>query len=135
MNMEVKRNLIAGQWVEGSGSRQNENPSDKNDPVGTFTSATADQVNDAVAAAKKAFAAWSRTSPQVRSDILDKAGNVLAMFSLYWNEEHEPDERELRNLDLCAELAGRHVERSASAEAMRRASWPAASLTRRWSSL
>jgi len=79
MNMEVKRNLIAGQWVEGSGSRVNENPSDKADPVGTFAAATADQVNDAVSAAKKAFASWSRTSPQVRSDILDKAGNeVLA---------------------------------------------------------
>ena len=77
MNMEVKRNLIAGQWVEGSGSRVNENPSDKNDPVGTFTSATADQVNDAVAAAKKASHAWARTSPQVRSDILDKAGTEI----------------------------------------------------------
>jgi aldehyde dehydrogenase (NAD+) len=79
MNMEVKRNLIAGQWVEGSGTRQNENPSDNSDPVGTFASATADQVNDAVAAAKKAGHAWARTSPQVRADILDKAGNeVLA---------------------------------------------------------
>lgn len=54
----------------------------------------------------------------VSTPILDKAGNVLAMFSVYWKEEHEPDDRELANLDLCAELAGRHVERSVSAEAM-----------------
>jgi len=77
MNMEVKRNYVAGQWVEGSGSRVNENPSDKADPVGTFTAATAQQVNDAIAAAKKAFPAWSRTSPQVRFDILDKVGTEI----------------------------------------------------------
>ncbi|HVM82979.1 MAG TPA: aldehyde dehydrogenase family protein [Candidatus Binatia bacterium] len=77
MNMEVKRNYVAGQWVEGSGSRVNENPSDKADPVGTFTAATAQQVNDAIAAAKKAFPAWSHTSPQVRFDILDKVGTEI----------------------------------------------------------
>jgi GAF domain-containing protein len=51
--------------------------------------------------------------------VLDRGGNVLAMFSVYWLEEHEPSERELRVLDLCAELAGRHVERSAAAKALR----------------
>jgi alpha-ketoglutaric semialdehyde dehydrogenase len=77
MNMELKRNWIAGQWVEGAGSRVTENPSDKADPVGTYASASAAQVNDAVAAAKKAFTAWSRTSPQVRADILDKIGTEI----------------------------------------------------------
>jgi aldehyde dehydrogenase (NAD+) len=77
MNMELKRNWIAGQWVEGQGSRVNENPSDKADPVGTYAAASAQQVNDAVAAAKKAFHAWSRSSPQVRSDILDKVGTEI----------------------------------------------------------
>jgi two-component sensor histidine kinase len=37
---------------------------------------------------------------------------VMAMFSLYWHEERQPNERESAILDLCAELAGRHVERS-----------------------
>ena len=50
----------------------------------------------------------------VSTSVLDKAGNVLAMFSVYWLEQHKPDERELQALDLCAELAGRHVERSIS---------------------
>lgn len=54
----------------------------------------------------------------VSTPILDKAGNVLAMFSVYWLEEHEPDDRELAGLDLCAELAGRHVERSVAARAL-----------------
>ena len=77
MNMELKRNWIAGQWVEGQGSRVNENPSDKADPVGTYAAASAAQVNDAVAAAKKAFHPWSRTSPQLRSEILDKVGTEI----------------------------------------------------------
>ena len=77
MSMELKRNWIAGQWVEGQASRVNENPSDKADPVGTYASASAQQVSDAVAAAKKAFHAWSRSSPQVRADILDKVGTEI----------------------------------------------------------
>jgi two-component sensor histidine kinase len=55
----------------------------------------------------------------VSTPILDKAGEVLAMFSVYWLDAHEPDDRELGVLDLCAELAGRHVERSVVARALR----------------
>jgi two-component sensor histidine kinase len=55
----------------------------------------------------------------VSTPILDKTGAVLAMFSVYWLEKHEPDDRELTALDLCAELAGRHVERSVAARALR----------------
>jgi two-component sensor histidine kinase len=54
----------------------------------------------------------------VSTPILDKAGKVLAMFSVYWLEAHQPDDRELAGLDLCAELAGRHVERSVAARAV-----------------
>jgi aldehyde dehydrogenase (NAD+) len=77
MSNDVKRNYIAGQWVEGSGARVNENPSDKADPVGAYAAATAQQVNDAVAAAKQAFKSWSQSSPQVRSEILDKVGTEI----------------------------------------------------------
>lgn len=55
----------------------------------------------------------------VSTPVLDKSGKVLAMFSVYWLEEHEPSDRELRALDLCADLAGRHVERSFVASALR----------------
>jgi two-component sensor histidine kinase len=50
----------------------------------------------------------------VSTPVLDSSGKVLAMFSVYWLDEHEPSDRELRALDLCADLAGRHVERSAA---------------------
>jgi two-component sensor histidine kinase len=55
----------------------------------------------------------------VSTPVLDSAGNVLAMFSLYWLEEHEPNDRELRALDLCADLVGRHVERNVAAKLLR----------------
>jgi two-component sensor histidine kinase len=68
-----------------------------------------------IAAALRSYGAVGAVS----TPVLDKGGNVLAMFSLYWLEEHEPGDRELRALDLCAELAGRHVERSVAARALR----------------
>jgi two-component sensor histidine kinase len=55
----------------------------------------------------------------VSTPVLDKIGKVLAMISVYWLDEHEPTDRELRALDLCAELAGRHVERSVAAGTLR----------------
>ncbi|GKQ55690.1 sensor histidine kinase [Bradyrhizobium sp. Ce-3] len=64
-----------------------------------------------IAAALRSYGAVGAVS----TPVLDKAGNVLAMFSVYWPEEHRPDSRELAGLDLCAELAGRHVERSIAA--------------------
>lgn len=54
----------------------------------------------------------------VSTPILNKAGNVLAMLSVYWREQHDLDDREIAGLDLCAELAGRHVERSIAAKAL-----------------
>lgn len=55
----------------------------------------------------------------VSTPVLDSSRNVLAMFSVYWLDEHEPTPRQLRALDLCAELAGRHIERRAAAATLR----------------
>lgn len=55
----------------------------------------------------------------VSTPVLDRSGSVLAMFSLYWPQAHDLDDREIRALDLCAELAGRHVERSIAARLLR----------------
>lgn len=55
----------------------------------------------------------------VSTPLLDSAGEVSAMFTLYWREAHQPSERELRLLDLCAGIAARHLERNAAADAVR----------------
>jgi acyl-CoA reductase-like NAD-dependent aldehyde dehydrogenase len=70
-------NYIDGKWVGGSSWTANRNPSDLSDVIGEYAQADADQTNAAVAAATKAFAAWSVSSIQDRANILDKAGSDI----------------------------------------------------------
>ncbi|MBA4096234.1 MAG: aldehyde dehydrogenase family protein [Rhodospirillum sp.] len=75
----VFSNFIGGEQVAGTQAVRNINPSNTDDVVGEFASGTAADVVNAVAAAKAAFPAWSRTTPQERYDILKKASDeVLA---------------------------------------------------------
>jgi alpha-ketoglutaric semialdehyde dehydrogenase len=74
---ELNKNYIAGEWVEGDGISRNVNPSNTNDIVGLYAHASAAQVETAIAAAKAAFPAWSRTSPQERHDILLRASTEI----------------------------------------------------------
>jgi aldehyde dehydrogenase (NAD+) len=75
----MHQNLIGGEWVDSADATRNVNPSDLNDVVGEYGRADGAQVKTAVAAAKEALRGWSRSSPQVRADILDKVGaEILA---------------------------------------------------------
>ena len=67
---ETHKNYIGGEWVGGDGASRNVNPSDTNDVVGLYAQASAAQLDAGVAAARAAFPAWSRTTPQERHDIL-----------------------------------------------------------------
>ena len=69
------KNYISGAWVEGAKIAEDINPSDTNDVVGLYTYGDASQANAAVAAAKNAFLAWSRSSIQLRHDILERVGD------------------------------------------------------------
>jgi aldehyde dehydrogenase (NAD+) len=73
---ELHRNFIAGEWVSGEGIA-NVNPSDTNDVVGEYARASADDVKNAIAAAKAAFPAWSRSGIQQRHDILKAASDEI----------------------------------------------------------
>ncbi|MBC2884269.1 aldehyde dehydrogenase family protein [Ochrobactrum sp. CM-21-5] len=76
--MTIHQNLIGGEWVGGEGIA-NINPSDTNDVVGTYARATADDTKAAIAAAKAAFPAWSRSGILERHAILRKtAEEILA---------------------------------------------------------
>lgn len=66
----MQKNLIAGAWVEGPDAVENINPSDTNDVIASFARADVAQVNEAVAAAKAAFPAWSTGSIQARATML-----------------------------------------------------------------
>ena len=45
--------------------------------MGNFSKATVEHVNDAVAAAEKAFQSWSRVPPEERADVLLRAAGTL----------------------------------------------------------
>src|SRR6185436_13960745 len=53
------------------------NPADTRRQVGQVTSATAEQVSDAVARAQRAFDDWSSTPAGERADHLDRAADLL----------------------------------------------------------
>ena len=75
----MHHNLIAGEWLAGSGLRRNINPSDTSDLVGEYAHADATQTELAIGAARQAFPAWSRGAIQARADALEKiAGELLA---------------------------------------------------------
>src|SRR5450631_4692136 len=75
--MLMFNNLIDGEWMSDGARSPNVNPSDTNDVVGEAVRGTQAQADAAVAAAKAAFPAWSRATPQVRYDILKKASDEI----------------------------------------------------------
>jgi acyl-CoA reductase-like NAD-dependent aldehyde dehydrogenase len=50
---QVQKNYIAGQWVDGESTVKNINPSNHTEIVGEFAQASADQVDQAIAAARQ----------------------------------------------------------------------------------
>ncbi|MCP1848145.1 MULTISPECIES: aldehyde dehydrogenase family protein [unclassified Bradyrhizobium] len=75
--MTIYPNFVAGAWVDGSSFVENINPSDIRDTVGLYANADRDTVESAIEAAGLAFPAWSRVSPEVRADILDRVGTEI----------------------------------------------------------
>ncbi|PWE56973.1 aldehyde dehydrogenase family protein [Metarhizobium album] len=74
--MTIYQNLIAGEWI-GTNATANINPSDTNDIVGEYASGTAADVASAIAAAKAAFPAWSRSGILERHAILKKTSDEI----------------------------------------------------------
>jgi len=72
------RNWIAGEWLSGSDETHDDNPSDRDDPVGRFALATPAQARAAVASARQAFPGWAAASPLRRHDVLQRAAQEIA---------------------------------------------------------
>jgi acyl-CoA reductase-like NAD-dependent aldehyde dehydrogenase len=73
---ELHKNLINGEWVGGDGA-DNINPSNTNEVVGVYARATQQDTLDAIAAAKAAFPAWSRSGILQRWEILSKTAHEI----------------------------------------------------------
>jgi aldehyde dehydrogenase (NAD+) len=69
--------LIGGETRGGDASGESINPSNLDDVVARYPKGGAAEVDDAVAAARAAFPAGSEASPEVRSDVLDRAGALV----------------------------------------------------------
>ncbi|MET0678081.1 MAG: aldehyde dehydrogenase family protein [Bradyrhizobium sp.] len=75
----ILKNFVGGEWVDGTGVCRNINPSNTNDVIGEYAKADKAQTEQAIAAAKAAFPAWSRSSPQLRHDVLTRiSAEILA---------------------------------------------------------
>jgi alpha-ketoglutaric semialdehyde dehydrogenase len=73
------KNFIGGRWVEPSTGEyfDNVNPADTSDVVGRFPLSGPDDVNRAVASAKRGFDIWRRTPAPLRGDVLRRVGDLL----------------------------------------------------------
>ena len=73
---DLHRNYIDGDWVGGE-AVADINPSNTDEIVGHYARGSAEDAKRAIAAAKEAFPAWSRSGIQQRHDILKAAGDEI----------------------------------------------------------
>ena len=71
------KNYIAGEWVGAADASPSINPSNTDDVIGMFPRASVADTERAIAAARAAFPAWSRSSVQERHDILKRVGDEI----------------------------------------------------------
>jgi len=69
--------FIGGERVSAPTPHESENPSNTQEIVARFPDGTAADVDAAVTAARKAFPGWAGASPEVRSDCLDRIGDLI----------------------------------------------------------
>jgi aldehyde dehydrogenase (NAD+) len=76
---EKNLNFINGQWVEPSTGEytENRNPANKDDLIGLYASSSAEDVNNAVEAAKEAYKKWRLIPAPRRGDVLKRVGDIM----------------------------------------------------------
>jgi len=76
---EQFKNYIDGKWRSAQTGKtfENRNPANRNDLIGLFPASGQGEVDDAVEAAKKAFASWRLVPAPKRGELLYRAGELL----------------------------------------------------------
>ncbi|MGW1890057.1 aldehyde dehydrogenase family protein [Streptomyces sp. NPDC002004] len=77
MTRDPQRLFIGGEWVEPDAGHYAVVDPATEDTVGLAPEASRAQVHEAAGAAREAFATWSRTRPEERAAILDRAADVM----------------------------------------------------------
>jgi aldehyde dehydrogenase (NAD+) len=75
------RNYIGGEWVEPSTGEysENRNPARWDEVLGEFPSSGPEDVERAVASAKRGFEAWRKVPAPQRGDVLRKVGDLMVV--------------------------------------------------------
>ncbi len=72
------RHFIDGRWLSPRGTLfESHNPAHEDEVIGVFPVATAEEVETAVAAARKAFPSWRRTSRIRRAELFDNLAQLI----------------------------------------------------------
>ena len=74
---DIRKNYIAGEWVSGPSQIENINPSDLTDKIGTFAQASAEQLDQALDAAKAAQAEWAAYGLERKQAVLNAIGTEM----------------------------------------------------------
>ena len=74
---ETLTHFIGGKQISAPGALESTNPSNTNEIIAKFPDGSAEDVNNAVDAARSAFPGWSGATPEVRADLLDKVGSMI----------------------------------------------------------
>src|SRR5450432_773290 len=72
------RHYLAGEWRSPSGSTfSSTNPARLSETIGVFPRGTKADADEAVAAARKAYSSWRRTSRILRAELFDKLAQIV----------------------------------------------------------
>jgi aldehyde dehydrogenase (NAD+) len=79
---EQFNNYIGGKWLSAQTGKtfENRNPANRNDLIGIFPASGQADVDDAVAAARKAFAGWRLVPAPKRGELLYRVGELLKKY-------------------------------------------------------
>lgn len=73
----IKGNLVGGEWHVTQDVCENRNPANPDDLIGLYAQADIHLVRRAVAVAAQEQPRWAAASPQVRADVLHRAGELI----------------------------------------------------------
>lgn len=117
--MALFANVINGEAIATADAKANVNPSDTRDVIADYACASTAQVADAAAAARAAFKIWSRTTAQVRGDILNTAADELLARKAEIGELLSREEGKTRAEGIGEVVRASQVMRFFAGEALR----------------
>ncbi|MFH7026705.1 MAG: aldehyde dehydrogenase family protein [Heteroscytonema crispum UTEX LB 1556] len=76
------RNYIDGQWLNATGevTLESRNPANNSEVVATFPRSATDDVDKAVAAARKAYKSWRKVPAPARAEYIFRVGELLLQY-------------------------------------------------------